>query len=230
MINYSLHENTFSNDAENYRAIVQSHGTLDLDQTIKEMIARGSAATEAGAAALLKDFFNTAQVLLLYGWRLSTPLFSIGLSIQGTFDDQLDTFDSSRHQIDLVFTPNRQFLRAIQSQAQTQKQKPNRPQPRPLQYINPNNGADNQTLTPGGGARVLGELLSFDQADPNQGIFLIAEDQSSTRIEVVINNTPSDLIFLVPSDLTAGQYQLEVRAQFGAGLRSGTLKNPLTVP
>lgn len=83
-----------------------------------------------------------------------------------------------------------------------QKQAPTTRQPRLLQYVNPNNGDGNQTLTPGGGAQLMGEFLSFDPADPDQGIFLTASDQESTRIEVVMRNTPSGL--------GAGEYRLEV--------------------
>jgi hypothetical protein len=114
-------------------------------------------------------------------------------------------------------------------QAQVQKQTLTTRQPRLLQYINPNNGDGNQTLTPGGGAQLMGEFLSFDPADPDQGIFLTAGDQESIRAEVVMRNTPSDLIFLVPSGLPAGKYRLEVCARFGAELRTGVLKHPLTV-
>ncbi|MCL4304261.1 MAG: DUF4469 domain-containing protein [Anaerolineae bacterium] len=229
MIKYSLHQNTLSQDVENYRAVVHSNGTLDLERVVKTMVERGAVATEADAGAVLKGFFSTLESLLLYGFRVSTPIATFGLSMHGLFENQLDTFDPNRHEIDLVITPTRQACRSIQRQAQVQKQTPNTRQPRLLQYVNPNNGDGNQTLTPGGGAQLMGEFLSFDQNDPDQGIFLTAGDQKSIRIEVIMRNTPSDLIFLVPSGLAAGEYRLEVWARFGTELRTGVLKQPLIV-
>lgn len=228
MIKYSLYPSNFNPAGENCHALVQSAATLSLARVIKVMIERRGSATEAGATAVLKDFFDTVVYLLLYGFRVSTPLFSIGLSIQGAFADELDSFDPKRHQLTLVLTPTRKGLSLIQQQAQLQKQSAKTRQPQPLQYINPNNG-DNRSLTPGGGGQILGDLLSFDQADPNQGIFLVAADGSSTHVEVVMRNTPRDLIFLVPAGLSAGEYRLEVRAQFGASLRTGRLAQALTV-
>lgn len=229
MIKYSLYANNLNPERENYYALIQSNATLDLTRVIEIMIERGCLTNAAGAEAVLNDFFNTVEYLLLYGFRVSTRLVNVGLSIQGTFESAVDSFDPKRHQLKLVVTPNRQFVQSLQEQAKLQKKAASTRQPRLWQYLNPNPGQDNQTLTPGGAAQVTGHLLSFDPGDPAQGIFLLGSDGNSHRVEVVLRNTPGDLIFMIPAGLPAGEYRLEVRALFGATLRRGVLEQVLRV-
>lgn len=49
--------------------------------------------------------------------------------------------------------------------------------------------------------------------DPKQGVFLIAAAESEIRIELYAKISPAELIFVVPTDLTSGEYELEVRAR-----------------
>ncbi|MCB0175299.1 MAG: DUF4469 domain-containing protein, partial [Anaerolineae bacterium] len=79
--------------------------------------------------------------------------------------------------------------------------------------------------------KLRGHNLQFDEADPQQGIFLVAEDQTRTRVEVVLHNTARELIFLVPNTLASGSYTLEVRARYGNdNIRAGVLESTLNVP
>lgn len=229
MIKYSLHLNNLNTGVENYHAIVQSNTTLDMNQVIKEMIKQGSGVSEAVAEAVLKDFFSTLEKLLLYGFRVSTPMVICGVSIQGVFENSADSFDPNRHTVNLVCTPTRQAQRSLQGQAQVQKQLPQTPQPHLLQYLNLHDTEGGPILTPGDVSQVIGSTLGFDEADPNQGVFLVDTDGSSRRMNRIVRHTPTDLLFLVPPDLTAGEYRLEVRAQFGAEMRIGTYKQSLTV-
>jgi hypothetical protein len=66
------------------------------------------------------------------------------------------------------------------------------------------------TITPGGAAEISGELLKIDTDDPEQGLFL-HNNGTTVKIEVIIRNLPSDLIFNFPASLEAGNYQLEIR-------------------
>ncbi len=230
MINYSLHKNHLTNGADNYRAMVQSSRTVDLEGVIDKMIEHGSTITKPDALAVLEDFFTIVERLVLEGCSVLTPLANYSASIKGNFASQIDPFDSSRHRVETIVNPGQQLRRTVQSKAQVRRQEANRPQPKPLQYINPNNGDANNSLTPGGGAKLNGHRLGFDPADPKQGIFLVATDKRENRVEVVMKNTDRELIFLVPPGLTAGGYTMEVRAMFGqSNLRAGALEETLAV-
>jgi hypothetical protein len=78
--------------------------------------------------------------------------------------------------------------------------------------------------------QLVGHRLKFDSQDPAQGIFFRAAAGGETRVAVVGQNVPTGLIFMIPAELDAGDYTLEVRAVFGGDdLRAGALEAPLTV-
>ena len=87
-------------------------------------------------------------------------------------------------------------------------------------------------------ARLDGDKLRFDPADPEQGVFLIPmangdgllADRTPIRVADYAQLTNPSLIFRVPDDLPAGAYKLEVRRRFGqTRLATGTLENMLVV-
>jgi hypothetical protein len=79
--------------------------------------------------------------------------------------------------------------------------------------------------------QVVGHRLKFDPEDAAQGIFFVADDGTETKVAVVGRNKPAELIFMVPGDLDAGEYTLEVRATLHGSndVRVGALEAPLTV-
>ncbi len=230
MINFGLYKNLLTNGSGFFRAIVLPQRTYNLEDVIDRMVEQGTTLTRQDIMAVLDLFFSTIVRLILEGNNVLTPLVNLGASIKGNFDSQYDSFDPSRHRVEPRVNANAQFRRKLQAGARVQQQKANRPMPQPEEYINPNNGDGNNVLTPGGGAKLRGHALQFDPQDTGQGIFLIAEDQSRTRIETVLHNTQRELIFLVPPDLAAGEYTLEVRSRFGTeNIRAGFLEQPVSV-
>lgn len=124
------------------------------------------------------------------------------------------------------------FKRAIRENGGVQKLEAVTRSPNLLEYLDTNSGQTNTTLTPGGMGHVVGHRLKFDPADPSQGIFLsqVGNGDDPVRVDIVGKNNPSELMFLVPATLTAGEYTLSVRALFGlTDVRTGTLKELLTV-
>ncbi len=76
---------------------------------------------------------------------------------------------------------------------------------------------------------IKGDMLDFDSAETTQGIFLIAEDKSETKVEIVGQIRPSVLRFIVPPTLTSGEYTIKVRTKPGKEMREGTLGSTLQV-
>ena len=230
MINFGLYKNSLTNGKGLFRAIVLPQRTCDLNDIINRMIEQGTTLTRQDVMAVLDLFFSTVVLLILEGCNVLTPLVNPGVSIKGNFDSQHDSFDASRHRVEPRVNASVQFRRKLQMMARVQQQKANRPMPQPEEYINPNKGDDNGMLTRGGGAKLRGRELQFEAEDPNQGIFLIAEDQSRTRIETMLHNTQRELIFLIPNTLASGAYMIEVRSLYGTEhIRSGFLEGTVSV-
>ena len=99
------------------------------------------------------------------------------------------------------------------------------------------NGSPDTELAPGHNARILGNRLRFDLADPEQGLFIVPVDDSglannsqAIAVEEFARIAPQKITFRVPDTLSPGLYKLEVRAKYGkSGLRTGELEDVLTV-
>jgi len=231
MISYGLYKNLLQNGKGYYRAQVQPVRSCGLDEVIERMIQHGSTLTKQDVMAVLDEFFDTVELLVLEGNNVVTPLANFSVSIKGNFTSTDDSFDSSRHQIEPIVNPNQALRRLIKSKAQVQQQQASRPMPQPEEYLNPNNNETSpDQLVPGGGAIVRGHQLQFDPVDPEQGIYLANGDGSSTRAEVILRNTNRELSFLVPAGLHPGTYTVEVRVRYGSErIRSGRLEQSLAV-
>ena len=230
MIHFGLYKNKLTNGKEQFKAQVLSKETYNLDGVIDRMLEQGTTLTRQDIVAVLDLFFRTVMMLVLEGHNVLTPLVNLGVSIAGNFKSQDAPFDKKVHKVKARANANKVFKDKVEKEAQVQQQMPNRPMPQPGECIIPN-GPDNSTLTPGGGVKLRGHNLQFNEADPEQGIFLVAGDQTRTRIEMVLHNTARELIFLVPNTLTSGEYTLEVRVRYGNdNVRAGVLESTLNVP
>ncbi|GHV66639.1 hypothetical protein FACS1894199_10470 [Bacteroidia bacterium] len=87
-------------------------------------------------------------------------------------------------------------------------------------------GSVNEHLIAGGVIQLRGSRLKFMEEGYVNGIFLIpVADAPEMRLSVVVENKPARLISLLPSNLVAGEYHLEVRSTFvHGGKPSQTLK------
>ncbi len=230
MISYALHENHLTPAPNDYRAQVQFAGTVEMEDVIARMIERGSTTTEADVLAVLQDYHAAIESLVLEGFKVLTPGANYGVSMKGVFDGREDNFDRSRHQVEANVSPGAQFRRTIRDRARVQRAEATKPSPSPLTYVDLNTAETNSLVTPGGMGRLSGYRLKFDADDPTQGLFFVAADHSETHVAVVGQNLPAELMFLVPTGLTSGEYTLAVRVLYGEDdLRTGTLDAPLTV-
>lgn len=82
--------------------------------------------------------------------------------------------------------------------------------------------AGNGSCTPGRNYVLNGRMLKIAGSDPSVGITLTS--QSGSLIKLTAVNNPSQLIILLPADLTAGTYELGVTTQYAGGGK--TLKTP----
>lgn len=230
-INYVLLENNLTSDPDDYMAMVKTTGTAELEDVIERMIEQGSTVVKADILSVLEDYHSVIENMVLEGMNVNTPGANYSVSIRGTFEGQGDSFAPQRHQVRAAVNPGRRFRSAIEERAQPVKQEPVKPEPNPLEYIDLNSDARDSVLTPGGMGQVMGHRLKFDPEDDAQGIFFVADDGTETKATVVGRNKPADLMFMVPGDLDAGEYTLEVRAAvYGSDdVRVGALDDPLTV-
>lgn len=228
-INFSLYKNNLTSEANQFRAVVQSVGTIDYDGVIDQVVKQNSTVTRADVLAVLDNFFTTIEGLLLLGFNVNTPGANYRVSVKGGFDGQIDSLTPGRNSVEASISSGAR-LRQTMQRAQVQKQESSDRLPRPLNYTDSNSGQLNNRLTPGGMGRLTGYRLKFDPADLTQGIFFVAAGGKVTQTGVVGKNDPSELMFLVPASLKPGDYNLEIRSAMGNGtVRTGLLADVLTV-
>ena len=102
-----------------------------------------------------------------------------------------------------------------------------------LRQFNPKNmevkdvvsGKTNDILTKGGVVQLVGSRLKFDAKDAVQGIFFVPETGEAVRATVIAENKPARLVAIIPADLPADTYYIEVHTKILEGNKSGkTLK------
>ena len=96
-------------------------------------------------------------------------------------------------------------------------------------------GKTNDILTKGGVVQLVGSRLKFDAKDKAQGIFFVPETGEAVRATVIAENKPARLMAIIPADLPAGTYYIEVRSKHSGGgkplkaVKAGRFAKPLTV-
>jgi hypothetical protein len=229
-IHYVLLENPQADDLQTYQAAVQPVSTAELEDVIDRMVKTAVPVSRSELLAVLEGFFAAIERMVLEGRHVNTPLANFQASIAGLFDSPDDCYDPRRHQVVATVSPGERFRRTIRRQARVAKEDASSVEPHPVQLLDVSSGECNDLLTPGGIGRLAGHQLKFNPDDPEQGIFFVAADGGTSRVEFVGKNMPAELRFLIPA-LEPGEYRLQVRAiVYGCGgVRSGTLKSPLTV-
>ena len=228
-ISFALHPNNLTADPDDYTAIVQFTSSVDLDGLVERMVNSGSTVTKADILAVLEDYHATIIHLVLEGYKVTTPTANYGASIQGHFAGWQDSYSPDRHRLRATVSTGANLRRAMARRGRTQKLETVKPCPKLLEFFDYSSDSPDHLLTPGGMARLTGHRLKFDPTDLVQGIFFTAGDGQVSRVEVVAQNRPGELLFQIPAGLSPGEYAVEVRAAFGREVRSGQLEARLSV-
>jgi hypothetical protein len=228
-VHYTLYKNSMLVDEGKCVARVRRHDPLGLEALADQIIQRGSTVGRADILSVLEDYHAAIENLLRLGMSINTPTANFRVSLKGVFEGKGDTYDPSRHRVMARVGTGSRLRQALKGVEVVKDEAPSQA-PKPVEYTDVVSGTKNQVLTPGEGALLTGYRLRFEQGDPEQGIFLIAEDGTATPVERLIKVMPSEVSLIAPA-LSAGTYTLEVRANVNGNgeLRSGKLEEVLTV-
>lgn len=228
-VRYALLDNRLTPDPDDRYAQVRPARTVGLAEVANRIAGSGTTVTRVDVESVLSSLQDAVVGLLTEGANVNLPFANFGIRIQGTFADDDDQFDAARHAVLPRVSPGADLRNALRSGISVEKVATERPAPSLLHYVDVNTSERDGALTPGGFGRLTGSRLAFDAEATDQGVFFVAvADGAETRVEVVGQNTPSQLQFLVAA-LASGDYRVEVRAGFGDEVRTGRLDAVLTV-
>jgi len=189
----------------------------------------GTTVTFSDTVAVINVFKQAIAHYLLTGHAVNMDIFNVAFGIKGTFEDDDDVFDPARHKLRLTVTGGKDIKKIVKNNTQMIKIYRDRPQPKLRGLWDYKSKTRNDTLSPGREAKIKGEELNFDKANPDEGLFILGDGP-----DVKVNNddihtlTGQGMMFEIPETLTPGTYVLEIRKYYGSELRRGLL-DELTV-
>ena len=224
MLKYSLRENLLTPAPDDYMAQAADVRSYTLDEIIDLMMEKGTTLTRADVAATLQVYGEVVSAIIKDGSAVNTPLMNTSMSISGVFDGANDSFDKKRHTVNLNITAGT-LLRDAVTKVKCEKTESVSTDPYITEITDIVTGTVNTTLTKGGVVQLVGSRLKFDAKDAAQGIFFVPETGEAVRAAVIAENKPARLMAIIPADLAAGTYYIEVRTKILEGNKSGkTLK------
>ena len=234
MLKYCLRENLLTPAPDDYMAQAADVRSYTLDEIIDLMMDKGTTLTRADVAATLQVYGEVCSSLIKDGAALNTPLMNTALSISGVFDGANDSFDKKRHTVNLNLTAGT-LLRDAVTKVKCEKTEAASTDPYITEVADIVSGKVNEVLTKGGVVQLVGSRLKFDAKDKAQGIFFVPETGEAVRATVIAENKPARLMAIIPADLPAGTYCIEVRTKIAEGgkalknLKTGRFAKALTV-
>ncbi len=228
-LRYGLVPNPLTNNGNDYMGVVTENETITTKQIVDQMIGKGSTVTKAEALSVIEEFSYAVAEAIGNGHNINTELFKIYPSVRGVFEDENDSFDSSRHTIRLNLNAGSRLAEMV-SNIDLRKVEITSPHPVLQKFTDLKSNVVNERCTPGQIASIKGSLLKYNEDDEMQGIFFIAPDGSETKVMQVVKNKPSELLFFVPDSL-AGTYSVEVRVipHNNKNIRKGRLEVDISV-
>ena len=234
MLKYSLRENLLTPAPDDYMAQAADVRSYTLDEIIDLMMDKGTTLTRADVAATLQVYGEVCSSLIKDGAALNTPLMNTALSISGVFNGANDSFDKKRHTVNLNLTAGI-LLRDVLPKIKCEKTEGASTDPYITEVADIVSGKVNEVLTKGGVVQLVGARLKFDAKDTAQGIFFVPETGEAVRAAVIAENKPARVMAIIPADLAAGTYYIEVRSKHSGGgkplkaVKAGRFAKPLTV-
>ena len=215
MLKYNLVENLLTERSDDYAAQTVPTRSYDKNAVIDLILRRGTLLTRTDVLAVMNGLEETVVDVVRDGGTINLPLFNTSFSISGVFDGPMDSFDSSRHRLNVNLTKGT-LLRKAESEVRFAKTDAVTPQPSIVEVRDAVSGATNDVLTPGGVIQLWGANLKIAGDNEANGLWFVPETGDAVKAEVVVTNKPSQLIAMIPA-LAAGNYTVRVVTQSTGG-------------
>lgn len=158
-------------------------------------------------------------MFLKEGDKIQTTIFTITPTVSGVFIDINDTFDRSRHGININVNPSSELeeVSGVIDPIKTQQDK-NLPQINA--FFDITTDKNDEVITPGQPAKISGLNLRVDPADQEQGVYFTRlSTGKETKVSVFIDNNPAKLSIMAPA-LAAGDSALKVKVKISNKLHT----------
>ncbi len=197
------------------------------DDLVQKAVSRGTDLNAVTLKASLNILKEIAVEEVINGASVRFGLGYFNLAANGVFVGDNARWDPSQHSLSIHVSPTAEFRNAVKTIAVDVRGMAASGTAINL-VTDVVSGEENTRLTPGGGVNMTGSRIKIDGDGAGVGLSLTNQETNEVvaipKTSILVND-PSKITFIVPADLTAGDYKLSVCTQFtGAGL----LKAPRT--
>ena len=213
MLQYNLLENLLTPAPDDYMAQVINVRSYSNEEIADLMLKRGTSLTKADTLLVLQVYQQVIADLIADGCAVTNPLFNAFPSISGVFEGAADNFDGARHKVNINLNVGTVLRDAVKN-VKTEKVQLVEALPYITEVQDTVSGSVNDKLTLGGVMTIIGSRLKFITENENNGVYLISENNTETKCNIIVDNKPARLIVMIPNKLSQGSYHLEVRTTF----------------
>lgn len=212
-LRFGLRPFRLNNSKNKYKAVVTDNESVSEKEIIEEMISKGSTVSKAEALAVIEEYEDAICRAIEDGKNVNTRMYKIHAAIKGIFENENDSYDPKNHSVQINVQAGKR-LQACADKIKLEKVSLDDSIPVITSFNNLHTNESNLHFSTDHAISISGEKLKFDQEDPKQGIFFINENRSEFRVDNIIKNKPSEIIFLVPDKLLGTKFTLELRCVF----------------
>ena len=204
---------------------LESAGKVDIEAIYKEMFNKTTGIQPETIQHVVQLYHRTITDFLLTGCTVNTGLFYASPSLQGVYKD---AWDPEKNSIVVNFQTGKELRESIaQTKVVILGQKASAMQIDHI--INLKTKAEDGNAPRGGGIRIEGRELKVVGDAEEVGVFLVnaLDVEEQLLDEQILTNKPSELVLLIPNDLTEGAYTLRITTQYSSSNK--LLKTPRSI-
>jgi hypothetical protein len=225
-LNVWLYKNQLTDDPNDFSGVIESPGTLYVDDIIEELRRDGMDIKAETAKAVVTRFNSRCLDRLTEGYHVHNGLVQMHASIKGVFHDK--TWNPAKHSIHVTIAQGAEMRKAIAET--TVEIAGEHPDPIVIfSLTDTSTGKTDGTLTANHVAEIKGNCIKIAGDDPACGLFLrdIVHnyDYRIPAANIAVND-PSRILFTVFDVETTNPLELRVVTQYSKGSR--TLNLPRT--
>jgi len=225
MLRFFLLDNPLTPDPNDCRAQVLTAGNRSMDDIIDIAMKRGSLVTRPDLKAVLELVFEVMTDEVAEGYSLSTPLCHVRQSIRGVFENDEAVFDPEKHEVRPSITAGALLVKKMRDVIPV-KDTATKAVPILRKLYDQVSGSNEGEITPGSMAILKGRRLLWDALEADQGLFFIDAAHAETKVDAVLEASPSKISFQIPAGLATGNYTLQLRSRsYSTLMRTGILDN-----
>ncbi len=231
-LNLVLHDNTLVTASGDYLFVVEKNDKVNEDDIAEYVATAGGMLSAYEVRAVMNDVFDYIGWCLSNGHTVCTALGNMRLTAKGTLNrEELGTEpDLERVKLGVAFQAGESIRDNLAKCELSTEYEQVRVGPEIASVSNVRHGDDGseKPLSAGCTVRVGGSLLKVEGDDEAVGVHLLKNDGSEEYhlgAEQIFVNRPSQLMFMLPSGMSAGVWSLSVATQRGKSYK-GLLASP----